>query len=858
MTETERLALSAAFLAAMVAVGLALSLVPHVELVTLTAFTAGLLLGARAGALIGAAGMLLYTFANSAVHGFPPSPLPVLATQMLGMAITGGAGALWRRAWLRGRAPRRGAMLALPAIGFLLAALDQALLNGAYAWFLGSGEATRTAAFVSGMLFGLLDMIWNAAVFAVGGPVAATVLRREARRRGWWREARAGLVVVVVAGALVVGARSQAAPVPSDPLEAAPGGAGRGRRVVALPDTVFDHGPVDTFVPAPPDTVVVDTLLAPSLRDTAAAAVVDTVEVPLRPPPPGTPLRPLALRPAPVWQPLDVAAAAPLGVTQLQDTDVFAGAARSWTTAPALPSVLDAWGLGWGRVRYSYDGVPMAGPVHDFGEPPDLPLAWRAGWRERWTASGTRVDVASPPPAEGSPLSQISLTSGSLGRRTAEFALFRNLGPVNVGVDFRDREEALLDALGGFLSGTAAGDRLWLRVESIAGRRPDWSVDVAGGEDKRTLSTGQRLNRLSRRLQTSLNGPFLGGATRLTLALRRQALQLSGGAGAFGEIIFDGGTAQADWAAPVPGLTLRARFDRDRRRGGLDPSRTLDGERGEASWSGSRGGVRLGAEASAGHQEPYGNFAEGALVAGYERGSWGLRLAASREVDLPPLVLDVDRPAPEAGVSSWLERYETAERPETRNAVRAEAGWKGGWAALAAGMWAARITGYRIDSNPLWVPLASDYAPVFSPGTTGDVQGLYARFRVNAGTHLFGEGEGRTQNRDDREVPYLPAFSARGALHWRRLWFKRSLDLDASIGGALVGPRRNPNGALYPTTAVGYARLTGRIDNGLLILGFQNLGSIYMESDLRSNDTVTPLPIPGQTVLLGLTMYLRD
>ena len=89
MTEVERLALSAAFLAAVVVAGLTLSYIPHVELVTLVVFSAGVLLGSRRGAYVGALGMPLYVFANSALKGFAPSPLPILLAQAVGMAIPG-------------------------------------------------------------------------------------------------------------------------------------------------------------------------------------------------------------------------------------------------------------------------------------------------------------------------------------------------------------------------------------------------------------------------------------------------------------------------------------------------------------------------------------------------------------------------------------------------------------------------------------------------------------------------------------------------------------------------------------------------------------------------------------------------
>ena len=842
MTELERLTLTTAFLAAVVAAGLALSWVPHVELVTLTVFAAGIALGSARGALVGAVGMPLYVFALSALRGFPPSPLPILAVQAAAFALPGVAGGVWRRVWLVHPSRRRLGHLLLPALGFLLALLTQAALNVAYAWFLSPGAASRLAVFLSGMAFGLVDMAVNAAVFAAAGPPTAAILRRTARSRGWWGRATAAAALAVLALAWGAPVRlAEAAPADSraTPVDA----------FAAPVDT--SSAPLDTLA-APVDSlggVKGDVALPDTLGLPGPEAVAESLGVSRT----GAPLRRLRLLPEPVWHGFSALTVSPSGAPTLEDADLWDGGSRSWTTAPAVPRSLDRWGLGWGRVRYSYDGLPLAGPVHDDGEPPDLPLAWRGAWRERWTAAGTAIDLSSPRPLAVEPVSQVSLTSGSLGRRTAEFGLFRNLGPVNFGGDLRDRQEQGYTLL-------TQGDqsRLWLRLESVPGRRPDWTLDVASGKEKdRYLSSGT-LIRSSRRIQGSLSGPFAGGETRLALQLRRRALALYSGPGAFGEVIFDGYTFQADWAPPgIEGLDARLRFDRDRRRNVLADDRTLDGGSAGVSWG--RAGTRwnLGAEASAGDQEPYGFTWNGTAAAELHHESWGGRVSVSHEEDLPPLVIGVDRPTPEAGFASFLELYENAPDPESRTAIRVEGGVRGERAGVKLGAWAGRIRHYLLGSNPLWTPF-TDYTPLVVPSTSADVLGLYGSVRLSAGRGIYGEGAARVQNREARAVPYLPAFDADGAIHWRRYWFKRSLDLDAAVGGVLIGPRTNPEGERYPTTALGYAKLVGRVDNGLLILMFQNLGGAYMESDFRSSDTVTPLPIAGQTFVIGLTMFLAQ
>ncbi len=626
----------------------------------------------------------------------------------------------------------------------------------------------------------------------------------------------------------------------------APGGAGAQVPVPppALPDSLRRTAPV----PAPPDTVGEEGPIAAadSLAEGAPAAA-----------PAARPrLRPLVLRHDVLWREFSAASVPVTGVPDLQDADLWDGGERSLTSAPALPAVLDRWGLGWGRVRYAYDGVPLEGPVHALGEPVDLPFAWRGTWRERWSATGTTVDLSAPEYPPGDPLSQISLTTGSLARRTAEFGLFRNLGPVNVGVDFRDRKED-----GPYLTqplNRADQSRVWLRLESAAGLVPDWSADVSSGQDRRRFFDGRELERDVRRAQGSLRGPFLGGATRIALQLRRESLQLNPRASGFGELLVDGFTLQGDWAAPgLRGLTVRARWDRDRRRRLLESGRTFDGFRAGGAWTGQRGRWRYGAEVLAGHQEPYGATWDGQAGAEIGGERWRIRAVASHEEDLPPLVIGVDRATPEAGMTTWLERYETADTPEMRSGVRVEAGWKGERLGATGGGWVTRIRHYRLDSNPLWTP-STGFGVEGAVADRADVAGAYGRLAVEMGRGVSAEGTGRLQSRKALEVPYLARWDGEGSLHWRRPWFKKSMDLDAAVGGMLLGERTNPAGQVYPVSGIAYVRLVGRVDNGIVLLQFQNAADTYLESSLRSDDAVTPVPVAGRTFVLGLTMYLTQ
>jgi hypothetical protein len=817
MTEIQRLAFTTAFLAAVVVAGLSLSLVPHVELVTLVVFASGVLLGGRGGAQVGGLGMPLYVLANSALRGFPPSPLPILLAQGAGMALVGMAGGLWRGVWCGGPRYRPAALAALPVLGVLLSLLYQAILNAAFALFLGAETGPRLTAFLSGMAFGILDAVWNGVVFAAAGPVVAVVLRRTARARGWWG---AALAILVLAAGWSGPALAQE-PVGSG---AAPPDSSRG----APPDTVS--------VPPPPGTA------GWAAQDTTHWGGLDALA-------------------APAWMRERVAIASVEGDHGVLADGDFPAASISYVTSPAYPPSVGRWGLGWSRSRFSYEGVPLNGPVYGFASPLDLPLAWRGRWKSQFTASGTAIDLGAPPPAEGDPLSQISLTTGGLSRRTAEFALFRAVGPVDMGLDFFDgQQQGIFEGSGGLLAlGNTHHDRVWFRLSQSAGRRPDWSVDISTASSDQDVDGGARLTRKVRRIQGTLEGPLLGGQARLALQARRQALGLSGSLDDFGEVKFRGITAQGDWSGPA-GLGAWARWQSTWRSGVLPEDRSFPGIEGGVRLRGRAPGVRWGLEGGIGTQEPYGFTWSGLGVLQSGPDSLYVRISLSHEEDLPPMVLGVDRIAPEVGMDQYLADYEATLAPEERSALRVEGSAPLGPFTLTGGGWGARVRNYRIDSNPLWVSI-SEYAPFPAPPAWANLAGVYGNLRIDFTRNLYGLGDGLYQSRKTGEVPYLPSWTTNGSLHWRESLFKDSIDLDLSLGGSLIGKRSPPLGILeepYPVAVLGWLRLYGQLGNGIFTITVTNPVDNFVEADVRFSDLVTPMPVPGRLFTFGLTMYLTQ
>ncbi len=147
--------------------------IPNFEPLTLVMFCSGVLLGVRDGALIGALTMLVYSLLNpyGAVH-----PLVLLA-QVLGEAVTGGAGGAFAALGLPGRSiAARAATLA--AGGFLLTALFDLITNLATGIVFGQMKATL----IGGIPFSLFHIATNVAMFAVVGTPLVAVFARYRER----------------------------------------------------------------------------------------------------------------------------------------------------------------------------------------------------------------------------------------------------------------------------------------------------------------------------------------------------------------------------------------------------------------------------------------------------------------------------------------------------------------------------------------------------------------------------------------------------------------------------------------------------------------------------------------------------
>jgi ABC-type Fe3+-siderophore transport system permease subunit len=147
--------------------------IPNFESLTLVAFCGGVLLGARDGALVGAATMLLYTLLNP----YGPAPPVVMLAQVLGNLTAGLAGAAFARAsgplWsIRVRA------FALGAVAVVLTAFYDLLTNVATGLVFGQMRYWL----VAGIPFSLWHIGFNVALFAALGTPLTAVLARYGER----------------------------------------------------------------------------------------------------------------------------------------------------------------------------------------------------------------------------------------------------------------------------------------------------------------------------------------------------------------------------------------------------------------------------------------------------------------------------------------------------------------------------------------------------------------------------------------------------------------------------------------------------------------------------------------------------
>jgi hypothetical protein len=172
-----RAALLSALLTALVFVaGQALAGVPNIELVTFLVFVAGYLLGPVLGAVVGAAGMGAHSLLNVMGAVAPP----VWIAQWLCYAVVGVVGGLAGPGLARIRS--RGVAAVVAALTGAALALFYQLAVNAVGFFAFSAGVSVWVYVWGGILFGVVQVAWNACLFLLAMPPTLRVLapyRRE-------------------------------------------------------------------------------------------------------------------------------------------------------------------------------------------------------------------------------------------------------------------------------------------------------------------------------------------------------------------------------------------------------------------------------------------------------------------------------------------------------------------------------------------------------------------------------------------------------------------------------------------------------------------------------------------------------
>jgi hypothetical protein len=175
MQKTRKALLASLLISVTVALGYALAGVPNVELMTMSVFVSGYLLGWRLGAIVGAVSIAAHSLFNPLGAALPP----LFAAQVIGFSIIGVTGATLGRAVVGRR--QRWVSFALSALlGFLVTSLYDLLTNvGAYySITTGSGVPSLIKFVAAGMAFVVMHLVWNTVLFLVVLTPVLNVLAR--------------------------------------------------------------------------------------------------------------------------------------------------------------------------------------------------------------------------------------------------------------------------------------------------------------------------------------------------------------------------------------------------------------------------------------------------------------------------------------------------------------------------------------------------------------------------------------------------------------------------------------------------------------------------------------------------------
>lgn len=517
-------------------------------------------------------------------------------------------------------------------------------------------------------------------------------------------------------------------------------------------------------------------------------------------------------------------------------------------------------GPGFGRTALTLDGFPVGGG----------PVRWEpAGWLPtralesfRATPGGLSGDgLAGLDAATGAgplrPSSTVAMTGGNLGHRLAELDFGRVYGRAAIRADVATFKHSGFSAFGpieqsrGFLrvNGPAAGGRLTGFGQLAAGRNDYFDLGATTGYEETDDS----------RFGLAWSRPAGGGGWSARLLRESGRLRVLDTAESDLTLDRDRWWGRLERAVAGGGsgrTTLALTAARDRRNGVLADDRALGmvafGGRHERRF-GERAGLTVEIELR--DQEPAGWTLDGAariLRGDILEARW---FGIARRSLTPAILFHLDRAAPDlARLTEILTRLEGLDRPESHlvfdaGLIRTSAD---GRRRLALDATAVRSDEWQppLSTGATAVPLAA----VGESRWSGDLR-LALLWRPSSTLELgMNGGAGFFRPGDD---PWRPRASGEGWLKLRRLYFGGDLDLSGLAMGRLIGERRVPEGAVYPTVVTGRLEVAARVRTLTLFWRMENFMDEYVESDLLDAEGL-PIPLPGRHYRLGATLRLLD
>lgn len=147
------------------------SFLPNINLIFFIVFTAGFLWGAKAGILVGAVGMGLWTTFNP----YGPADFAIMLTQVVGISFSGVIGFFFRKAPGLNRDIRFLLISRLIIAAFFCTLLFFLPVSLVDAWI----YQPFWPRFYTGMLWGLVSLAANAVIFPLLFPVTGYLYERE-------------------------------------------------------------------------------------------------------------------------------------------------------------------------------------------------------------------------------------------------------------------------------------------------------------------------------------------------------------------------------------------------------------------------------------------------------------------------------------------------------------------------------------------------------------------------------------------------------------------------------------------------------------------------------------------------------